>query len=188
MKKYGLAVIVLGSLMISFGLGYMLASSEPVNKPGVPGQNQAVLGVEQKNDIVDEDTRIIFEQEYLRCGHLVISEFPDQDRLLGKSIDELRQELTTTKGYTVNLDGNTLTIRQKVEDWCPTEKEKCRLKEYQGRLAVYQGPSDTLVRVTNIRIEALPSQIVEDMKKGVYEFDNEAELNDVLENLDEYIR
>ncbi len=191
MKKYGLAVIALGSLLISFGLGYMLASFEPVNKPAVPGQNKPVIGVEQEKNIVDEDTKIIFEQEYLRCSHLVISSFPGQDKLLGKDIEELRQEFSAEKGYTLTMNGNTLTIRQKIEDWCPTEKEKCRLKEYQGRLAVYKGPdpnSDTLLRVTSIRIEMLPSQIADDIKQGNYEFDSEAALNDALENLDEYIQ
>ncbi|KUG04132.1 hypothetical protein ASZ90_018494 [hydrocarbon metagenome] len=191
MNKYGLAVIALGGLMISFGLGYMLACSEPVNKPGVPGQNQSVLGIDQKKDIVNEDTKIIFEQEFLRCNHLVISSFPNQDKLLGKDIDKLRQEFSEVKGYALTMDGNTLTIRHKIEDWCPAEKEKCRLKEYQGRLAVFQGPdpnSDTLLRVTEIKIEMLPPQIAEDIKQGNYEFENEAALNDALENLDEYIQ
>ncbi len=191
MKKYGLAGIALGSLLISFGLGYMLASFEPVNKPAVPGQNKPVLGVEQEKNIVEEDTEIIFEQEYLRCHHLVISSFPNQDKLRGKSLNELKQEYSAEKGYTLTMANNTLTIRQEIEDWCPAEKEKCRLKEYQGRLAVYKGPdlsSDTLLRVTEIKIEMLPSGIADDIKQGNYEFDNEAALNDALENLDEYIQ
>ncbi len=191
MNKYGLAVIALGSLLISFGLGYMLASLEPANKPAVPGQNKPVIGVEQEKNFVNEDSEIIFEQEYQRCHHVVISSFPDQNKLLGKSIHELKQEFSVAKGYTLTMDENTLTIRQKVEDWCPADKEKCRLKEYQGRLAVYQGPdpnNDTLLRVTKIKIEMLPTAIAVDIRQGDYEFASERALNDALENLDEYIQ
>jgi hypothetical protein len=41
MRKYGLYIIMLAALMISFGLGYMLAPTQPVNKP-VPGQNKTL--------------------------------------------------------------------------------------------------------------------------------------------------
>ena len=70
------------------------------------------------------------------------------------------------------------------------DKEKCRLKEYKGRIAVYQGPhheEDVLMRVTEIRIDSLPDQVKQSLKNGEYEFDNMERLNDALENLDEYL-
>ncbi|NLO20849.1 MAG: hypothetical protein GX119_02460 [Syntrophomonadaceae bacterium] len=188
MKKHGLVIMVLGALLISFGLGYMAASIEPVNKP-VPGGDKALIGMETEKRVIDEQSTIKLEQEYLRCKHLLVSDFPDRNRLLGKSLEEISQLLTIDNGYTLAMEGNTLTIHQRIEDWCPEDKEKCRLKEYQGRLAVYQGPdaqNDILLRVTNIEIESLPVTIAEDIKKGRYEFDSEEALNDALENLDEY--
>ncbi len=188
MKKYGLVIIVLGALFISFGLGYMAASVQPVNKP-VPGQKKAVMGIESKKQVIGEETRIELEQEYLRCNHLLVSDFPNPDHLLGKSLEEISQLLTIDNGYKVTMEGNTLTIHQSLEDWCPKDKEKCRLKTYQGRLAVYQGPdaeNDILLRVSNIQIDSLPPSIAADIKEGKYEFVNEEALNDALENLDEY--
>lgn len=188
MKRHGLVIIALGALMISFGLGYMLASSQPVHKP-VPGQNKAVIGMETEKTVIDEQSQIKLEQEYLRCHHLIKSSFPDRNRLLGKSLEEISQLLTIDNGYTLAMEGNTLIIHQRIEDWCPEDKEKCRLKEYQGRVAVYQGPDaehDILLRVTEIEMESLPASIAEDIKQGSYVFDSEDALNDALENLDEY--
>jgi hypothetical protein len=191
MKKYSLPALAIISLLISFGLGYMLASLEPADKPVVPGKNQVVIGAESDIQLIDDQTKIIYEQEYLRCNHLLISSFPDQSKLLGKTLDELKLQLKPEHGYTLLLEDNTLTIHQKIEDWCPAEKEKCRLKEYQGYLAVYKGPdwdSDILLRVSGIKIESLPEQVAEDIRQGNYEFDTEEALNDALENLDEYIQ
>ena len=35
-------------------------------------------------------------------------------------------------GYVIRSEGNTITLRQTVNDWCPEEYEKTRLKEYQA--------------------------------------------------------
>jgi hypothetical protein len=188
MRKYGLYIIMLAALMISFGLGYMLAPTQPVNKP-VPGQNKTLMGVETEKEVIDGKSQVKLEQEYSRCQHLLVSDFPDRDRLLGKSLEEIRQLFTVDNGYTVTMEGSILTIHQRIEDWCPDDKKKCRIKEYQGRLAVYQGPdadNDILLRVTQIKMESLPASIAEDIKQGLYEFDSQEALNDALENLDEY--
>jgi len=190
MNKYGLSVIAVGIIMISFGLGFLLGDIQPEQKPLVNGENKSVIVVEQEADVINDDTKIVFEQEYLRCGHVIISKFPGEDKLLGKNIDELEQEYSVSNGYTVNLEDNTLTIRQKVPDWCPADKEKCRLGEYQGRVAVFKGADvncDSLLRVTEIRIEMLPADIADEIIQGAYEFENESALNDALENLDEYL-
>lgn len=65
-----------------------------------------------------------------------------------------------------------------------------RLKEYQGRVAIYQGPdssNDKLLRVTNLPMASLPEDIQEKIRQGSYEFTSEEALNDALENFDEYL-
>jgi len=87
------------------------------------------------------------------------------------------------------LTNGTLVIRQAIDDWTPEDKQKCRLKEYQGMVAIYIGPDaehDILMKVTAIRFDSLPVSIKEAIRNGEYEFQNEAEVNDALENLDEY--
>jgi hypothetical protein len=188
MRKYGLYIIMLAALMISFGLGYMLAPTQPVNKP-VPGQNKTLMGAKTEKQVIDGKSQIKLEQEYLLCQHLLVSDYPDRDRLLGKTLEEISQLFNIDNAYTVTMEGNTLTIHQSIEDWCPEDKQKCRIKEYQGFLAVYQGPDadhDILLRVTRIKIDSLPASIAEDIKQGRYEFDSQEALNDALENLDEY--
>jgi hypothetical protein len=98
MRKYGLYIIMLAALMISFGLGYMLAPTQPVNKP-VPGQNKTLMGVKTEKRVIDGKSQIKLEQEYLLCQHLLVSDFPDRDRLLGKSLEEIRQLFTVDNGF-----------------------------------------------------------------------------------------
>ena len=65
-----------------------------------------------------------------------------------------------------------------------------RLKEYHGRVAIYQGPdpdNDKLLRVTNLPVDALPKEVQDKIRTGSYEFTSEEALNDALENFDEYL-
>lgn len=190
MRNYGLGVLIVGIMTVSFGFGYLMGITEPDLKQAVPGDNKPVLGVEKEENIIDEETRVILETEYLKCGHLIISEYEDRKALEGKSINELEQKFGDET--TLNLDSkeNTLTIRQVINDWCSADKEKCRLGEYQGKVAIFKGPNpsnDTLLRVTGIEMSILPASIADQIRNGQYEFENEEALNDALENLDEYL-
>ena len=182
----GLMLVV---LMVGIGIGWgifslwdHLHSGNTVQKP--------VITASQDNDTINKDSQIIFEQEYMRCGHVVISEYDQREDLLGKSLTELRSLFRYRDGYQLDLQGNTLVIRQKIDDWCPEDKNMFRLKEYQGRVAIYQGPDsshDKLLRVTNLRMASLPEEIQKKINEASYEFTSEEALNDALENFDEYL-
>lgn len=185
-RRISISLIVL-ALSAGFGLGYGWAS---FNVNGNSEEKKPVVGIEQKREIIKEATPIIYEKEYKLCRHVIIEDFPDKGKLVGKTLQDLRKIYKSENGYSVSLLDGTLTLRQAVEDWCPQDKEKCRLKEYQGRVAVYKGPdtkNDVLVKVTGIKIEILPASIQEKIKNGAYEFENEQVLNDALENLDEFL-
>lgn len=175
-------------LLVGIGMGYTFTHFH--NELGkVEEDKKPVLGVEQKNNIIKEGTRIIYEKEYKRCQHVIIANFIEREKILGKTFDEVKHIYKPENGYTVSFREGTLTIHQTIEDWCPRDKEKCRLKEYQGRVAVYIGPdseNDTLLRVTGIEIRYLPVNVQVDLREGKYEFENEQALNDALENLDEF--
>ena len=46
---------------------------------------------------------------------------------------------------------------------------------------------DLLLWVSKIRIDKLPQHVQQAVRDGKYEFRNQEELNDALENLDEYL-
>lgn len=141
-------------------------------------------------DTIGLDDAIILEQRYSKCGHTLTAPCQDQEQFIGKSLAELQKQFTVQNGFQFYYADQTLIIKQEINDWCPVDKAKCRLKEYQGRIAVYQGPTevdDVLMRVTDIGAEALPNQIRKAIANGEYEFENMERLNDALENLDEYL-
>ena len=49
MRKYGLYIIMLAALMISFGWDICWLLTQPVNKP-VPGRIKLIMGVKQKKE------------------------------------------------------------------------------------------------------------------------------------------
>jgi hypothetical protein len=183
----GLFIVVM--LVVSFGIGYSLSNIyEYISLKNI--QQKPVVEVKEDSDLIKEDTQIVFEKEYTRCGHLVISEFDDKKNLIGKTVKELKQQYTAENGFKITLYKEALVIHETVDDWCARDKEKCRLKDYQGMVAIYMGPDDKndhLLRVTNIKMDSLPIDLKKMIKDGKYEFDNEQALNDALENLDEYL-
>lgn len=190
MKKIGVGMMLLGLALLSFGGGYFIATHES-KWFGI--KHQAAVGIENKSGIeakvFDANTKVVCEKEYQRCKHVIISEFEQKDELWGKNLAEIKRIFTEANGFRISMQGDTLLIRQIIDDWCPEDKGKCRLKEYQGRVAVYQGPdaeNDSLLRVTSISMSSLPQEVQESIRNGKFEFKNEQFLNDALENLDEY--
>lgn len=185
MRKPGMKLSLLLLLGISFGLGYILA--DLCKNFELAGQEQKpVIKVEEQEQKVDENTRIVYEIIYLRSNKTITKEFPQARDLLGRSLKEISKQFTSEDGYKITMNKNTLNICQSVDDWTSEDKEKCRLKKYQGFLAIYQGPDDRLLRVTEIQFESLPADIKNAIDQGLYEFYDEQTLNDALENLDEY--
>lgn len=188
MRKISIGLMVL-VLLTGFGIGlgitYLWSNNHPDSKVQKP-----VINASEDPYRIDKDSQIIFEQEYTRCNHIVISEYTQRDQLNGKTMAELSSVFRQSDGYRFSLQGQTLVVRQKIDDWCPEHKNMYRLKEYQGRVAIYQGPdrdNDKLLRVTNLPVSALPKEIQEQIRAGSYEFTSEEALNDALENFDEYL-
>jgi len=189
MNRRVLGAVMAAVLITSFGIGYAFAYIYR-NLGVADSEQKPVMGVEEKKKVINKDSPVVYEQEYQRCGHVIISEFEDRDVLIGKSVEEIGEIYNSENGYRVSMQEDTLVIRQVVDDWCPDDKKKCRLKEYNGRVAVYKGPdskNDKLLRVTAIKMDMLPEKIREAIRAGEYEFKDEQFLNDALENLDEYL-
>jgi len=182
-----MGALLITVLLGSFLTGYFLASiaknyhMREVQKP--------VVKVNQENARIKKDTSIVFEKEYLRSNKVVISDFPDKDEIYGLTLEEVKKIYSENNGFSVWFDNQNLIVHQKVDDWAPEDKNRYRFKVYNGMVAVYKGASaddDILFKVTAVRFATLPANIQRAVTDGKYEFANEQELNDALENFDEY--
>ena len=127
MKQRFVPGILLIFLFLSLAVGAFLANiynrmemkkAESIEKP--------VIIQNTENDTISIDDAIILEQEFLKCQHVIIAPFKDKQDLTGKRISEIKQQYTAQNGYQVSYNQNTLIIHQKIDDWCPVDKEKCR--------------------------------------------------------------
>jgi len=187
-KKINLAIII-AVLLISALTGYYIATVYRELQAGAV-EEKPVMQIKESEKIIKQDTQIIFEQRFNRCNHVVISEFTEKEKVIGKDIAQIRALYPLKNGYQVSFRDNTLTITLAVDGWCPQEEQRCRLKDYKGRIAIFQGPNaenDVLQRVTNLYTEQFPEEIKNKILQGEYEFENMEQLNDALENFDEYL-
>lgn len=185
-KKFAAAVLAL-SIVAGLALGYYFRSGY-TGMVG-PQQQKPAVNTGAVEVRVDGETPVVMEKEFIRSHKVIISEFENRADIVGFTLDEIRSKYTSDNGFFVSFADGSLVIRQAIDDWTPEDKVRCRLKEYQGMVAIYVGPDsehDSLMKVTAIRFSGLPASIKEAILLGNYEFENEAEVNDALENLDEY--
>lgn len=177
--------IALAILSMAAGYGFNTYIREHILQK--PPQN--VAKIEIKRQIVREDTRIIYEKEYSRCGHVVIGGFNYRDKIMGLDSEGLKEYFPTEDGFVVSFADNILIIHQNINDYCPNDQQQYKLKEHGGYVAVYTGADENeiLLRVTAVKLKLLPEAIQQDIRNGKYTFQDEETLNDTLENLDEYI-
>ncbi|MEN6390580.1 MAG: hypothetical protein ABFD04_09180 [Syntrophomonas sp.] len=180
-----LVLFIVVSTVVGAGLGQAynrFSNKSHLQKP--------VVGVTEPDITITAQTPVVFEQEFLKCGHKVVSSFPGREKLNGKTITEIQLIYTSAQSYQVSWNVDTLVIKQSLDDWCGEDRSKLRLKDYQGRVAVFQGAdpqSDVLLKVTGIVTSSLPPEVQRSVREGTMEFKSQDELNDALENLDEYV-
>jgi hypothetical protein len=184
--KNGRILAYLSMMMIAGVLcGFILNGVyHDINKEKKP-----VLEISHKEKTVTSNTPIVYEKEYTKCGHTIISGFEHSKDLFGKDLISIQRKYSLNQGYLINWKGDTLVIKHKIDGFCPQDKGSYRLKEYQGRVAVYRGveEEEVLERVTAIRMDLLSATIQKDIRAGKFEFRDKDALNDALENFDEYL-
>jgi len=172
---------------ISLIMGYSYNSHLWHNQLQKPAKTAA--RVQKIDEVVKTDTRIIMEKEYRKCGHVIVSGYNEREGIVGLNKRGLSQYFKKDDGYVISFADNLLIIHQSIDDDCPEDREQYSIKEYRGRIAVYTGDEENeiLLRVTAIRLEMLPENIQKEIRTGQYRFQDEASLNDTLENFDEYL-
>ncbi|MEA1962123.1 MAG: hypothetical protein U9N81_12800 [Bacillota bacterium] len=189
MNKQQTNIFLFSVLLASFGLGYIMADVFRSNDV-TSGIQKPVVQVQEKVEKIDEETPVVFEKEYLRSNRIVIDNFDNRASINGLTVEDIKERYTEANQFYVVYENGSLLIHQKIDDWCPADKDKWRLKPYKGMVAIYRGPDnehDVLQKVTAIRIDSLPVQVRVPIENQSSEFPNENALNDALENLDEYI-
>ncbi len=189
MKRQRVGVVLLAILCSSFILGYALAYMVQTER-NFAGFKKPVIHMASLEPRISKDTPIIFEKEYVPSAKILISSFPYREDIIGKTLAQVCEKYSPAQGFTIKWQEETLMIHQKVNDWSPQDKGKLRFKEYRNMIGVFRGPdnkNDSLLKVTRIKFDTLPAQIQQAIRDGQYEFMNEQELNDALENMDEYI-
>ena len=189
MNKEVKKILSIGVLFFAFSAGFMMAYFYN-NFANRDISQKPVIDIKEKRDIIDENTPIIYEEKYKKCGHLIIREFDERQNIEGKSVEQIKLIYTEANDYNISLVNDSLIIHRVIDDWCEEDKNKCRMKEFQGRIAIYKGPdtkNDVLLRVTDIYMDSLPMELQTRIEAGEWEFQDIDTLNDALENLDEYL-
>lgn len=188
MYKKALGVLLIVILLAGSGMVYKFLP-DAIRLIG-HNEQKPVISSSDTELKIDAGTPIVLEKEYTLSNRMIISDFDYKEDIVGNSLEQIRTKYTAANGFNITLKEGSLLIHQTINDWTPEDKVKCRLKVYQGMVAVYRGPdtqNDSLLRVTAIRFPNLPANIREAIELGKYEFENEAGVNDALENLDEYL-
>ena len=152
-------------------------------------EKKPVLEISHKVKTVTPNTPIVYEREYTKCGHTVISGFEHSKDLVGKDLVSIQRKYSLDQGYLINWKADTLVIKQKIDEFCPQDKGSYRLKRIPGKSGSFSRcrRGGSTERVTAIRMDLLPAVIQKDIRAGKYEFKDKDALNDTLENFDEYL-
>jgi len=130
------------------------------------------------------------ERLYQACGHREEIPLPGEVNLRWVGKKELEILFPPQEGWNIRSEQNgRLVITQRVPGLCPQDAPKRHLAELEGRVAVYRGPVGSigdLERVLNIKIDALPREWQERIRRGQAEFQSEEELLQALDSLEEY--
>jgi len=177
-----IAVIIIFAGIVT---GYIF--NNDINK--ISTEKKPIIETVDQAKLVNPNTHIDYQIEYLKCGHKVASSFNRASELVGKDLEDIRRSYGIKDGYRISWQGQSLVIYQQVNDYCPADKNRYRLKEYKGMVAIYRGTEEeeVLERVTEIPMDLLPASVQEDIRNGKFEFQDRATLNDALENFDEFL-
>lgn len=175
-----LAVVFVFAASASY-IYFVLAEGAPeVDKP-----YQAATGIAARSPQVAADMRVTRREVY-PCGYVAEGVLDAGGGFRGLTFDQLAEE-----GWNVVQTGeNKLEITRQVDDMCPIEQEKRLIVDSGRGLAVYRGTAghigDLLLEMP-VDMSELPPGLAEALQNGGYQLDSPAELDELLESLDELI-
>src|SRR5690554_5958384 len=66
------------------------------------------LEISSKAKTVTPNTPIVYEKEYTKCGHTVMSSFENSQDLVGKELVCIQRKYSPAQGYSISWQGDTL--------------------------------------------------------------------------------
>lgn len=191
------------SLVVSAAVAGYLGVTQylPLRKPNQFSQVAQASGEPR----VTGDTVIRLERKFL-CGNSetgVMAVTPD---LIGLKLAQLVQKYPPADGWEVASElPQVLVLRKQEWDLCSIHRNYRHLGVKDGFLAIYQGPlgvDETLLQKEDIKVKDLPQELRNQLKQAEkfnelkpeakrelresLEFQNDAAVNEFLDNLDEY--
>ena len=175
-----LAVVFVFAASASY-IYFVLAEGAPeVDKP-----YKAATEIAARSPQVAADMRVT-RREIYTCGYTAEEALDNGGEFRGLTFDQLAKE-----GWQVAQTGEKeLEIVRQVEGICPIEQEKRLLVDSGRGLAVYRGTAEhrgDLLLEMPVDMSELPPTLAEALAGGGYQLESQAELDELLESLDELI-
>lgn len=187
-------LIVIVAMTVFWGAGLVAG---PKVKPILPVWGNDPESIQPRAVLREENIYLCGETELVYQG-------PVPADMVGRNLLELRKKYMEKDGWSVSIKNDTVVLSKSVNDFCGQHSLYRHLGIYRDRLAVYQGPlgfNHKLLRVENQKVESLPLELRDKLKKAMeynsltteerlalerdLQFVDETVLNSVLENLDE---
>ncbi|MHB1419064.1 MAG: hypothetical protein ACYCX4_05660 [Bacillota bacterium] len=185
-KNYRHLIVVFGLIsLLSFVTAYK-GSYNFLRESAKPEVWKSVA----QDQAVAPGTKVFVQNRYTLCNHLLPVELPSDLNLAGMSWEDLKQPFPQNQGWTIEKPARgTLFLTRQVEGLCPQDNAKRHLGavgEYVAEIIGPVGINGGIEKVTQIKVNTLPAQWKELVKKGTLDFHNEQELLQALDSFDEY--
>ncbi len=150
-------------------------SIEDKGKASIPSEDNKTDDLQR----ITVDTVVIFEQEYLGCGHKTLDNYKGYQDMLGmtyKEVVELYSEWEIKK-----FNSNEVSLTRQINDKCLKHYE---VKEYNGEIGVFyknMGTENRMKQLVPIDVRRLRSEDRKKLSEGIA-VDSEEELAQLLED------
>lgn len=134
---------------------------------------------------ITDETEVTVKEQYA-CGYLAEQTQPAGGEFLGLSFDQLTKE-----GWSVARVGeNRVELAREYDEICPLEQNMRLLKQTERGISIYCGTPEhlgALLMEMPINFSELPPELSAALAAGGYQVATQAELDSLLESLDELI-
>lgn len=177
MKKYVIIVVVIG-IILGFGAGLYLYKINQTkdNKSGQISENNIIQRIADENidntvntnneeEKVSPNCVLILKVYYNKCNHLIQKKQNIEEAEVNMTEQELKERF---EGWEVQrFTGTEIVLYKEIDKFCD---EHYLLKEKDGYIAVYkldENDTPTLIETTEIPIQYLAEQDLEEIKNGI---------------------
>ena len=178
-------LIILASFMTVLWFGF-LDAEEPVNRLVRSDDVSNAVSVADQQQEIFPATVVVETIEYERCGHSTVRNKRGEAGLVGLTYAEL-----AAAGWRVEpQQGGKIELYRNVDELCPADSVKRCIRRTPRGVAVYTGPLGTdgeLLYELTMDLTLLPEDWQTTLSTAGFEFASDAELFQMLENLDEFV-